>query len=71
MKATIMLPVHGGAENAMVVFGRIEDLILSSVRDDHARIVADFRDARPVMFVEITTNDFNGLMGDLDEEGFL
>ena len=71
MNGKITLPVHGGDETAVETLERINSCIVSAVRGDYARIVADFRSIRPEYAIEITTNDFRGLMRDLDEDGFL
>lgn len=71
MNGKITLPVHGGDEAAVETLERINNCIVLTVRGDSARIVADFRSIRPVYAIEITTNDFVGLMGELENDGFL
>ena len=71
MNGKVILPVHGGWDHVCDVMNRIEGRIISAIRGDYAKIEASYIGKNPVYTVEISTNDFHGLMGDLEEDGFL
>lgn len=71
MNGKILLPVHGDWDHLCDVMHRIEGRIISAIRGDYAKIEASYTGKHPVYTIEITTNDFSGLMDDLEEDGFI
>ena len=71
MNGKVILPVAGDWNIVCEAMNRIEGCIISAVRGDYAKIEASYTGKNPVYTIEITTNDFNGLMGDLEEDGFI
>lgn len=70
MNGKITLPTTEDLDHAIEVMGRIEGTIVSAVRGDYPKIVARFVGNVPVYTIEISTNDFQGLIRDLEEDGF-
>lgn len=72
MNGRITLPETTDFDHVCEVMGRIEGTIVSAIRGDYPKIVARF-DQNFLMYtytIEISTNDFRGLVADLQEDGF-
>ena len=72
MNGRITLPETTDFDHVVEVMGRIEGTIVSAIRGDYPKIVARFdRDFLVYVYtIEISTNDFRGLVADLQEDGF-
>jgi len=70
MNGRITLPETTDFDHVCEVMGRIEGTIVSAIRGDYPKIVARFDRNVPVYTIEISTNDFRGLVADLEEDGF-
>ena len=72
MNGRITLPETTDFDHVCEVMGRIEGTIVSAIRGDYPKIVARFdRDFLVYVYtIEISTNDFRGLVADLQEDGF-
>lgn len=70
MNGKITLPTTEDLDHAIEVMERIEGTIVSAIRGDYPQIVAKFVGNVPVYTIEISTRDFQGLIRDLEEDGF-
>jgi len=72
MNGRITLPETTDFDHVCEVMERIEGTIVSAIRGDYPKIVARFdRDFLVYVYtIEISTNDFRGLVADLEEDGF-
>jgi len=70
MNGKITLPTTEDLAHTIEVMERIEGHICSAIRGDYPQIIAKFVGNVPVYTIEISTRDFQGLIRDLEEDGF-